>query len=265
LFVAVGVVPAFVGDLHSLLLTRFPVGIAEAGIISTQNALLGDYFKGRERERWLGRMSLINPIVAALLVLAGGALGTFGWRAPFLLYLLGVPLLVWTLVSLHEPERDGPELPASAAVVCVFPRRQVLLVGAVTLAISVFYYVQAVQLGRMFAEHDIGSPAAISLFVTLSSAGVVLGGWAYPRLAKFADHKLFALILLAYAVGYVGLGLASSAVGSLPAALIAQFGNGMAIPVMIGWSLQHFDDRHRGTCMGTWAAGFFAGTSSARP
>lgn len=265
LFALVGTLPAFAGDLHTLLLSRFPVGVAEAGIISVQTALLGDYFGGRERERWLGRMSLINPIAAALLVLAGGLLGSVSWRAPFLLYLLGLPLLVWTLACLFEPDSKQEDPSVLVAPRGQFPWRSVALVGLVTLAISTLYYVQAVQLGRVFGEHGINSPARIGLFVTMASLGVVVGGWAYPRLARIAVPRQFALVLMSYAIGYAGLGLAGSATGSLPAALVAQFGNGMAIPVMIGWSLQQFDARHRGTGMGAWAACFFAGTFVSPP
>jgi MFS family permease len=264
LFVAVGTLPALTGNLYALLLTRFPVGIAEAGILSVQGALLGDYFEGQEREKWLGRMSLISPIAGALLVLAGGFLGTVNWRTPFLLYLLGIPLLIWTLGWLFEPADRRPRS-TSIEDRRQFPWSTAVRVGLVTLGFSVLYYVQALQLGRMFGEHGISSPARIGLFVTVASIGVVIGGWAYPRLSGISMYRRFALALGAFAIGLMGIGLAPTVASTMAAALIAQLGNGIIIPALIGWSLQQFGAQYRGVGMGTWAACFFAGTFLSPP
>ncbi len=265
IFMTVGLLPVFMNDLTAVLLTRLPVGIAEAGIIATQNAMLGDYFEGQARERWLGVVSLVNPILAGAFVLAGGVLGAASWHLPFLLYLVGLPMLIWSFVSLFEPARQGAAAGAGAAVARGFPWKTSALVALVTLGVSVLYYVQAVQLGRIFGEHGIADPARIGLYVTLASVGVMLGGALYPKLAKAAFAFQFAAVLLSYALGYVGLGLAGSIATALAAAVVAQFGNGLGIPVMIGWALSRFDAQDRGSGMGTWAAGFFAGTFLSPP
>jgi MFS family permease len=267
IFSVVGVLPIFLHSLVPVLLTRFPVGIAEAGIMTSQNALLGDYFSGQTRQKWLGRLSVVNPILAALLVLAGGALGSVNWSAPFLLYLLGIPILVWAFASLHEPAKEPAEraLELAPAPASYSHRAVVLAVIAMTLSMSTLYYVQAVQLGRIFGEYGIGSSASIGLYVTIASLGVIAGGWVYPKLARLDSLTKFGCVLLAYAVGYAGLGLAGSATAAIPVALIAQFGNGLAIPAMIGWCLDRFQPSFRGRGMGIWAACFFAGTFLSPP
>ena len=264
-FVIVGVMPAFVDNLYWVLATRLPVGLAEAGISVTQNALLGDYFAGATRQRWLGVLGVANPIMAALLVLAGGALGSVSWHGPFLLYLLGLPMLAWTLAWLPEPARIAPRESASAAGEDAFPWRESGVVGVTTLGMAILYYVNAIQLGRVFAEHGIGSPAEISLYVIVASAGTVLGGAGYPRLSRLRARSRFVAVLLAYACGFVGLGWAPSALTALAASLVTSFGNGMAIPVMIGWSLELFGPARRGRGMGTWVACFFAGSFFSPP
>jgi MFS family permease len=263
-FSVVGVIPIFVDNLYAVLVTRFPVGLAEAAILTSQNALLGDYFAGERRQRWLGIMSVLGPIFAALLVLAGGMLGTLSWNAPFLLYLLGVPMLIWSAVSLFEPARArGRDV--SSAPAEPFPWATARSIGFVTIVVSVLYYLQAIQLGRIFSEHGIDSPARISFYVTIASLGVVAGGWAFPRIARLKANQRFALVFAAYAVGYAGLGLAPTANTALAVALIAQFGNGLAIPAMIGWSLDRAGPHHRGRVMGIWAACFFVGTFLSPP
>lgn len=133
----------------------------------------------------------------------------------------------------------------------------------ITLAVSALYFVQAVQLGRAFADHGVGSPADIGVYVTLASLGVMLGGWVFTRLPALALPRVLALIMLCYAVGYGGIAIAPSAKLALVAAWVAQFGNGLAIPALIGWSLIRFAPAHRGRGMGLWGAAFLPAPSSA--
>jgi sugar phosphate permease len=75
----------------------------------------------------------------------------------------------------------------------------------------------------------------------------------------------FALMLASLGIGYMGLGLAPGARMALACALVAQFGNGLAIPVLIGWALDKFGAAHRGRAMGIWGACFFVGTFLSPP
>jgi len=262
LFTAVGVLPYAMENLTWVLVTRFFVGIAEAGILAAQNALMGDYFAGARRQRWLGLLSVISPVVAALFVLAGGALGAVDWHAPFLLYLAGAPMLAWAASCLYEPARART---GNAAAAGPFPWAAARGVALVTIGVSVLYFVQAVQLGRVFYDHGVASPAAIGLHVTIASAGVVLGGIVFTRLGGMRMPARFALMFASLGLGYAGLGLAPTAGTALACALLAQFGNGLAVPVLIGWALDKFGAAHRGRGMGIWGACFFVGTFLSPP
>lgn len=265
LFTLVGLLPQFMNGLAWILVTRFFVGIAEAGILTAQNALMGDYFTGTARQRWLGLLSVISPVLAALFVLAGGALGAVDWHAPFLLYLVGAPMLLWAIVSIHEPARKPTAAGANHADASPFPWDAARKVAMVTIGVSVLYFVQAVQLGRVFSEHGVASPAAIGVRVTIASAGVALGGVVFSRLGSVPMAVRFSLMLASLGLGYLGLGLAPSAGIALACALVAQFGNGLAIPMLIGWALEKFGVRHRGRGMGLWGACFFVGTFASPP
>ena len=80
------------------------VGLAEATILTVGNALMGDYFEGAERQRWLGYQNMVGPIFGSATLLAGGFLADWHWRAPFLLYLLGLPVLALVVYGCWEPQ-----------------------------------------------------------------------------------------------------------------------------------------------------------------
>ncbi len=84
-FTAFGLGPFLVDNLYAILGTRFVVGVAEAGIVTIGNALMGDYFSAEERHRWLAVQTVVGPFAAVAYVLLGGMLGAWSWRGPFLL------------------------------------------------------------------------------------------------------------------------------------------------------------------------------------
>jgi hypothetical protein len=94
---------------------------------------------------------------------------------------------------------------------------------------------------------------------------VVLGGIVFARIGKLAMSTRFALMFGCLGIGYMGLGLAPGAGMVLASALVAQFGNGLAIPMLIGRALEKFGAAHRGRGMGIWGSCFFAGTFLSPP
>jgi len=59
-FTAFGLGPFLVDNLYAILGTRFVVGVAEAGIVTIGNALMGDYFSAEERHRWLAVQTVVG-------------------------------------------------------------------------------------------------------------------------------------------------------------------------------------------------------------
>jgi len=258
LFTVCGMLPFWLQSLRGILTAQFGVGLAEAIIMPAGNTLLGDYFASEARQKWLGMQGILGAILATAIVLGGGALGTLSWQAPFLINSLGAVAFVWLLIATWEPARPA----AAGARVALgqrFPWSPLLPILAITVPVSVLYYVQAVELGLIFAGHGAQSPVLISLLTTLASVGVIAGGWLYRREKYPQPARNLALILCAYAVGLAGLGLAHGYWAALPFGIVAQFGNGLVIPVLVGWALRTLDFRYRGRGMGLWTTCFFSG------
>ena len=253
-----GLLPVLLDNLYEIIASRFVVGASEAAILTVGNALMGDYFEGEERRKWLGWQTIIGPIIASLLILAGGALGSRSWHGPFMLYSLGLVVLLFSIITLWEPQSAEPRQPSmTASGESRFPWGATVLVGAVTIGIALLFYVQAVQLGRIFADLGVNSPWKTSIMVTVASVGVILGGWSYHRIARTSVQKVIALMLLSYGIGYLGLSRSPDYRVGLPFAVIAQFGNGLTIPTLVSWALTKYDFAHRGRGMGFWGSCFF--------
>ena len=73
-----GTAPALLDSIPLIIATRFVVGVSEAVIMTCCTTLVGDYFSGAVRERWLSYQSAVVAVGATMLFVIGGALGAFG-------------------------------------------------------------------------------------------------------------------------------------------------------------------------------------------
>lgn len=260
LFATAGLAPLLFDNLYAIIASRFVVGIAEAAILTVTNVLMGDYFEGESRKRWVGLQTSMAPFVGSSYVLAGGVLGSWSWRGPFLLYLLGMVAWVIAWRVLYEPPR-APRLsqPLPRDGRQAFPWSSTWLVGGVTLVYSTIFFVQNIQHGRIFADLGVTSPTGISVIVTLASMGTVIGGFTYRAIRMRPVGILMAVAFASYGISYIGLAWAPDYRIGLPIDAIGQFGCGFGLAVLIAWALSQYRYENRGRGMGIWGACFFLG------
>jgi len=263
-FAMLGTIPLLFTSLRAIIASRVVVGIAEAAILTCGNALLGDYYDEQDRRKWLGYQNMFGALFGSATILAGGFLASWHWRGPFLLYLFGLVVFVLAWLNCPEPQRATASDAARTAP-ANFPWRTVALVCSVTLALSLIYYVQAVQHGRIFGDMGVASPARISILVTIASMGTIVGGYVFKRFTCASMQVLLTVSLLAYGLAYIGVAWAPSVAFGLPLDALGQVGGGIMLPTLIAWSLGKYAFEHRGRGMGLWGGAFFLGAFISPP
>lgn len=91
----------------TVLLVRIVQGTASAGVFVATVTIIGDTFEDAQRNAVLGINTAVLSVGAAIFPVVGGVLVAVSWDAPYLLYLLAVPLGVLAWRMLEEPDRDG--------------------------------------------------------------------------------------------------------------------------------------------------------------
>lgn len=257
LYAAFGIIPWFLTDLFQIIGARVALGIVEAIIMTVATALIGDYFEGARREKWIALQVAVGSLAAIVLIAVGGALGdVLGSRGPFLLYLLALPVALAATIILFEPpvqesaaQADGP----TGALAAVLP------LVVTTLGVGVVFYTMIVQLGPILERSGPVSPGTIGIIGALANLGVAVGTGIFGKLKDRAGPALLLAGLLVAAVGYVGAGLFSPLFVISAFAVLACIGSGILLPNMLAWTMRSLPPHMRGRGMGLWTGAFFLG------
>jgi MFS family permease len=258
-FALLGLAPLMFDSLVLIVASRVVVGLAEAAILTVGNALMGDYFEGQQREKWLGYQNMLSPLIGSAILLSGGFLAGMHWRYPFLLYLSGFAVFVLAWFVCWEPHKGRASTVSDNAAEAAFPWRPTLFVCGVTVLFSMVFFVQAVQHGRIFGDMGVASPERISILVTIASLGTMAGGYLFKRLSNVSVAARLAVSMALYGICYVGVAWAPNVSVGLPLDLLGQVGGGLLLPALVAWALQHYRFEHRGRGMGLWGGSFFLG------
>ena len=257
LYAAFGIIPWFLDDLFQIIGARVALGIVEAIIMTVATALIGDYFVGERREKWIALQVAVGSIAAIALIAIGGGLGElFGSRGPFLLYLVAIPIALAAAMILFEPEVQAND---AALAKSGFPYRAILPLVFTTLGVGIVFYTVIVQLGPILELSGAVSPGIIGLIGAGTNLGVGLGTFAFDRLKDKAGPMLLALGLAVAAIGYIGIGLSSilPMIGAF--AILACIGSGILLPNMLTWTMRRLPAEMRGRGTGMWTGAFFLG------
>jgi len=262
-YAVVGIAPVFLRDLGWIIVSRVAVGMAEAMIMVLSTTMIGDYFEGPARDRWLAGQTAMASISALLFLNVGGFLGRFGWRAPFWVY--GSALLMFVLVLLFtwEPaRRDSPdaEIAQRDASSAGFPWLRMSGIIAITVFGSVLFYTAQIQSPIGLTQFGITDPARIGFLTSLASIGVPAGTYVYSRVgSKLPIASLLLIEFTLLAIGFLLMSRSGAPSGFLAGCFINQFGAGMLLPSLLVWAISGlpFEVRSRGA--GLWTGAFSVG------
>ncbi|MFD6951436.1 MFS transporter [Nocardiopsis sp. TSRI0078] len=249
----VGTAPLYLDTLHSIVASRVLLGLFEAAIMTCCTTLIGDYWTGTRRARYLGMQVLTTTCAATVFLLAGGLLGAWGWRAPFWLYLAALVLVLPMAALLWQPRRSENE--GSVRL----PWRQLLGPCTVTLFGGVVFYALIVHLSYVLDGAGVTSTGTVGLISAVMSLATAVGAGLFGRVSAVTPRVL---VPIEFGLSALGLGIVSAA-PSVPVvitgAVITGFGTGLLLPTLVLWAINRLSFEQRGRGTGLWTGALFIG------
>jgi MFS family permease len=267
LYVVIGIMPYFLTDLAHILWSRIAVGIVEAMLMTLSTTLIGDFFQGQSRDRWLAAQTGVASTFAIFAILIAGYVGRNDWHNVFLLYLIPLVFLALVIAFTWEPKESGNL--ASNNVQgrwSDIPWGLMTVICLITLFGSVMFYTVQIKLpdaykalgvvladGSYDAARGGAMTAAASMFVPL---GTLCFWWLSPRLSLKA---MFVIEFALMAAGFILMSILKSPWAFTFAAGLDQIGAGMLLPTLLTWAVARLPFAVRGRGTGLWTATFSLG------
>jgi len=250
LYAIAGIMPMFLDDLGAIIASRIFVGAMESVVVTASTTLIGDYFRGAERERWLANQTALASISSIFLALLGGALGNISWRAPFAAYGISVVYALGLLLWTWEPMRSEQPKDEIAGDSGRFPWGTMLPLAAISVFGGVMFFLMQIQVTNVLAEtYGIRAPSQLGVFTSIAGLSVGIGTVLFRRLARARAATQLTIAFGLIGASYVMMN-PSPAVEAFTAWLVVnQLGCGILLPslAVLVMAALPFEYRGRGT------------------
>ncbi len=260
-YAVVGIAPFFLENLYQILACRIVVGLCEAIALTVTTTMIGDYFKGANRDKWLGFQTAVASLSATLLIFVGGLLGgLFGWHGPFLIYGISLILVIGIVMFTWEPVPDlqhGEHAGQSSWQ--GFPWKMMAGICALTLFASYLFYLVQVELSFGLALHGVHNPRTSGTLQSVASIGVPIGTIIFKYFSTARPSRLLCAEYAILGISLIGMGAAPNVDLLIAASFVNQLGAGMLLPTMLTWAMRGLPFEHRGRGTGVWTATFSVG------
>jgi MFS family permease len=259
LFALAGSAGYYLESLTEILISRAVLGIAVAGIMTTATTLIGDYFEGDARNRFLGIQAAFMALGGTVFITVSGLLADLDWRNPFLIYLFSVVVMGLTWWSITEPGR-APNNQNQGGNGSRHNRFWIILVYFTIFVGMIMFYFLPVQSPFLMQEIGIARSSVQGMgvvVVTVVSAIMSLSYGSFRRQANFAF--LYGVSFGFLALGFVLIGNAYSFWGSMGGHVVVGLGSGLLIPNSTTCLMQMSPPETRGRVIGGMTAFVFLG------
>ena len=231
-----GMVPVFVQEYPVVFASRIFLGIGIGLINAKAISIFSEYYEGREKATLLGYRGSAEVLGSAVMTLVAGKLVLIRWNLAFLVYALGVGIvllyLVWVPGNMEMGqsagsqgsggEKESLEAEADGKRKCwkkeVLPIAYALFAGFVIC----IYCSNSLRVPMLILEKKLGTESEASIILTLMMLMGIAAGVYFGKLTMWWKEKLpgvgclllgAGMLLTAYAGSLPLLGMGISIVG----------------------------------------------------
>jgi MFS family permease len=209
-YALIGSAGLYLSSTPLLLGSRLLLGGSVAAIGTSIDTLIAAFFEAKSRARLLGFQGAVAGVTSVVALLSSGMLGqAYGWRAPFAIYVVGIPLLLCaTLIpgrgdrstTVHEPIATG-KTGVLRELAGLWP------IWLMLVPVYVALFMDAIQISLLLARDGVTNATVRAAIIATASITSGLAGAAYGALyARFSPRLILAGLLAVMAFGYVLIG-----------------------------------------------------------
>ncbi|MBL41177.1 MAG: hypothetical protein CMM49_00790 [Rhodospirillaceae bacterium] len=256
-----GTIVIFITSIEEFIICRVISGIALSGIMTTSTTLVGDNFSGISRQRFMSHRGAFVNYSAVILNLIGGLLATFNWRTVFLVYIIGllmIPFTVKTIVS--EKIKPNSIIKNKFNYKDKIPIMLLIIGLLINMITNSAFFMIPIQTPFLLKEINQFSPLLSGITTGTSAGAVATSSLLFLSFRKrISASMIFVLGFFLVFVGFLCLSQINYLSFIYPCIIISGAGFGLIQANMLTWILDITPVDFRGRISGGIAMTTFGG------
>lgn len=221
----------YLETIYELLASRFFFGIAIAVLMIVSTSLIGDYFKGEARHKFMGLQSAFMALGGVFFLVGGGFLSDMSWRYPFGIYLVGFIIIIF--VANFLVERDGSIIPEDEQIV-----HNLLPIYFLAFLLMMIFYILPTQIPFLIINVFHASGKLTGAIISTAFIFNALGAMSFVLLKRYFEFKTIYMIGMGIiAVGFIFIRLVQNVYLFFLTSPIMGFGGGVLMTNVTAWML----------------------------
>ena len=251
----------YLNDIYLILIGRALLGVAVAGIMTICTTLVGDYFAGAERAKFLGIQGAFIGLGGVVFITIAGILADIKWQAPFLIYLFSLPVLLLVVKLIYEPKIIiENKITEGKSETLKNNNKLILIIYLTVFFIVVCFYMAPVQIPYMLMALEGVNNTMVGIAISVSTLTSAILSMNYKRIKgalSFTRIYMYAFLLMG--IGYFFVSRSSEYWHFIVALAINGTGVGLFMPTGALWIMEISPAHLRGRLMGGASTAMFLG------
>lgn len=253
-----GVVPFWLESIYAIVVARFVVGIGEAAVMTASTTMIGLYFTGPARSRWLSAQVASANVMGVLTLFVGGFAGLVSWRVPFLAYIFALLLFVPCWALLHMPQLPRT-IRSTATPVPPGMWSSVSARCGLIFITSMAFFVVIIQMSFLLVERGAGDSAHVGLGIGCAAMGIAIGASVAGYLHRISARTRLIASFLLMAAGFAAVSQVRAIAPTIAFGSLAGLGAGIIVPTLLSTLMAVVPAPILGTVIGFWTMSSFIG------
>jgi len=253
LFSIFGSAGLYLESLHMILVSRLLLGVTVAVLMIVSTSLVGDYFDGDTRHKFMGMQSAFISLGGVFFVIGGGFLSDLNWRYSFGIYLVGFLLIPLVAKFLKESNV------LNNSIVADF-NANLILIYLLAFFLMIVFYILPTQMPFLIMNHFGASGSLAGSIIALAFLSNGIGALSFSHFRKRYKFGTIYLIGMAIiSIGFILIGLVRDVHLFFFTSPIMGFGGGLLMTNMSAWMLSRAHHTKRVKSSGYLTSSLFAG------